>query len=277
MLHLLKIEWLKVKNYRTFWVLSILFMVSIFGINYIMFNIQNTAHINAGTGPVQKPEQAAAADTLIKKVVGSPFDFPEVWQSITYVSGFLLFIPGLLIITSITNEYTYKTHRQNIIDGLSRTQFIFVKMLLTVIIALAATLFVFLTAVGFGLSGGSSFSFDKIEYVGYFFIQALSYTAFALLTGIVLKRSGVAIGLFFLYSLVLENMLSGLLNHYFNPVGSYLPLETTDRLIRFPFFRRVVEQLVKAPPPVSSFLLMSAIYLTLYFFLCKRKLETADL
>lgn len=273
MLHLLKIEWLKIKYYRTFWVLSGLFVISIFGINYIAYNIQTSpSAVNQ-----RQAAHAAEADAMVKMVLGSPFEFPDVWQSVTYMSSFLLFIPGLLIITSVTNEYAYKTHRQNIIDGLSRTQFIYVKMMLVVIIALASTLIVFITAWLFGLSSGSSFSFDKSEYVAYFFVQALSYTAFALLTGLVLKRSGVAIGLFFLYALVLENMLSGVLNKYFKPVGSYLPLETTDRLIPFPFFRRVVQQILKDQPGPASFLGMAAVYLVLYFILSKRKLENSDL
>src|SRR6476620_12789663 len=120
MLHLLKIEWLKVKNYRTFWILGGLFLLSIFGINYIAFSIHE--------------EQSKSA--MANAIMGSPFNFPEVWHTITYMSSFLLFIPGLLMIISITNEFSFKTHRQNIIDGLSRTQFIHVKLASVVILAL---------------------------------------------------------------------------------------------------------------------------------------------
>lgn len=41
MLQLLKIEWLKVKNYRTFWILSGLYLFSIWGANYIAYMVQN--------------------------------------------------------------------------------------------------------------------------------------------------------------------------------------------------------------------------------------------
>ncbi len=165
MLHLLKIEWLKVKNYRTFWILSALFIISIFGINYIVFQVQQEAR-----------------QSEFGKMIGGPFDYPEVWHSGAYVSSFLLFIPGLLMIISITNEFSYKTHRQNIIDGLSRQQFIGVKMMLAVIIAFVSAAVVFLMALLFGkMSGGKELSFDKIEYIGLFFIQTLSYSMVALL------------------------------------------------------------------------------------------------
>ena len=43
------------------------------------------------------------------------------------------------MIISVTNEYSFKTHRQNVIDGVTRTQFIVTKLACGVIIALAST------------------------------------------------------------------------------------------------------------------------------------------
>src|SRR5215213_11080408 len=117
MLQRLGIEWMKLKNYRTFWILSGLYLLSIVGINYIVFTIQ------------QKIYADQQAKGMAKMIIGDiPYSFPTVWQMTAYVSSFLLFIPGLLMIISITNEYSYKTHRQNIIDGWNRRQFITVKM-----------------------------------------------------------------------------------------------------------------------------------------------------
>ena len=263
MLQLLKVEWMKVKYYRTFWVLSLLYLVSIYGVNYIAYLIQDA-----------RPKKNDMANMLIGN---PPFQFPEVWQTVSYMSSFLLFIPGLLIIISYTNEFSYKTHRQNIIDGWSRRQFILVKMALTVILAIVSTIAVFITAVAFGLyENASGFSFEQVEYIGYFFIEALSYSAVALLFGLLFKRSGIAIGVFFLYAVVLENMLAGLLNRYVYNIGRFLPLETTDNLIPFPFLRTVVNQFRTITSPVYL-LIASAIYLGIYTFVCLRKFETDDL
>jgi ABC-type transport system involved in multi-copper enzyme maturation permease subunit len=215
---------------------------------------------------------------MANMLIGNPpFQFPEVWQTVSYMSSFLLFIPGLLMIISFTNEYSYKTHRQNIIDGWSRRQFILVKMALTMVIAIVSTIAVFITALLFGLfEGGSSFTLEKLEYVAYFFVQALSYSAVALLFGLLFKRSGIAIGVFFLYVVVLENMLAGLLNRYVNNIGRFLPIETTDNLIPFPFLRNVVNQFRTVTDPMLL-LVVSAVYLALYFFICLRKFESDDL
>ena len=263
MFHLLHIEWLKLKYYRTFWILSILFIISIFGINYITHEILSNDML-------KNPSM-----TFI--IGGPPFQFPQVWQTIPYVSGFLLFIPGLLMVISITNEYSFKTHRQNIIDGLSRTEFILVKMLLAVILALISSILVLITTVLFGIAeGGASVSFSGINFIGYFFIQALNYSFVAILFSLLFKRSGISIGVFFLYVVVLENMISGLLNRYTNHIGYYLPLKSANSLIPFPFFRTLTKQFIYIPE-VIYLILTVVIYMLFYFFFCKRKFETSDL
>lgn len=265
MMHLLKIEWLKLKNYRTFWILSALYLVSIFGINYIVYRIQENIY------------NAKQAKGMAEMVIGSrPYSFPTVWQMTSYVSSFLLFLPGLLLIISITNEFSYKTHRQNIIDGWSRKDFISVKLVLAVIIAFISTLMVFFTALSFGYSSGSTFDQDKIYYLGYFFIQTLTYSMVALLFSILFKRGALAIGVFFLYSLVLENLIAKPLSHYFDGAGRYFPLESTDNLIPLPAFENMQRQL-SAEPNYTLLLVVAIVYLALFAFLALRKFERDDL
>lgn len=260
MLHLLKIEWLKVKNYRTFWILSSLFIISIFGVNYIGYQVQERAQ-----------------ESEFGQLLGGPFDFPEVWHSVAYLSGFLLFIPGLLMIISLTNEFSYKTHRQNIIDGLSRQQFIGVKMMLAVIVAFVSTLIVFLVGLLIGtMSGATSVAFDNFQYIGYFFIETLSYTSVALLFGLLFRRSGIAIGVFFLYMLILEEMLAGLLKRYVGQIGYFLPLESNDVLVPLPFGKQITSKFFDRPETVYL-LIAAGLYLVAYFIFSKHKFETADL
>jgi ABC-2 type transport system permease protein len=265
MLHLLKIEWLKLKNYRTFWILSALYLISIFGINYIVYRIQENIY------------NAKEAKGMAEMVIGSrPYSFPLVWQMASFVSTFLLFLPGLLLIISITNEYSYKTHRQNIIDGWSRRDFISVKLLLAVIVAFISTLMVFFTALAFGFASGSDFDLQNIEYLGYFFIQTLSYGMVALLFSILFKRGALAIGVFFLYSLVLENLIAKPISHYFNDAGRFFPLESTDVLIPLPVFENMQRQ-ISDPPNYTVFLVVALVYLGIYTFLAIRKFESDDL
>lgn len=262
MITLLKIEWLKLKNYRTFWVLSILYLVSVFAAGYIGYTVEK-----------RTLEQAKE----IKMIAGTAFSFPDVWQSVSWLSSLLVFMPALLIVTFVTNEFVYKTHRQNIIDGLSRMQFISVKIAMIVILAFVATLMVLLTSIIIGLLGETPFSWDQSQYILYFFIQALSYNSLALLISILLKRTGLALGLFLAYAYFIENLLGNFLDWKLSSKpGSYLPLNSTDSLIPFPFVKNVTRQLIKQAD-ISILLIMAAIYLSIYIFFTIRKFKTDDL
>lgn len=263
MLHLLYIEWLKLKNYRTFWILSALFAISLYGVNYIAYEIQLNAY-----------KQAPAAQAIIG---ASPFQFPEVWNTVAWISGFLLFFPGLIIIILMTNEFSYKTHRQNIIDGLSRVQFISVKMMMCVLIALASTLIVFIVAFLFGIAEDhAGISFRNSQYILTFFIETLSYTSLALVIATLFRRSGIAIGVYFLYAEIIDQLLSSLCSHYFNNIGRYFPLESNDNLVPLPLFKNVVGKIVE-PVNIYYMLITALVYLSLYFFICQSRFKTADL
>jgi hypothetical protein len=264
---LLSIEWMKLKNYRAFWILLCLYIATIFGANYIVYRIQEAIY-------AQKQAKGIAA-----LVLGNPpYSFPSVWQATAHVSSYLLFIPGLIMIISVTNEYSYKTHRQNVIDGLTRQQFIIVKILMAAILSLISTCMVVLTASGFGLADGSNaFSFEGFYYIGYFFLQAMSYIMVALLMAVLFKRGGLAIGVFFAYSMVLEQILVLILNKYMNYAGRFLPLETTDILTPFPRIDKIINTLTSHPPDYTLFFIIALVYLAAYLFIVIRKFETDDL
>lgn len=262
MIQLLKIEWLKLNRYRAFYLLAGLFVVSIFGINYVTYQATQFSNPMAAT------------------VLGRPFQFPGVWNTISYFASFLLLIPGLIMILITTNEYTFRTHRQNIIDGLSRSQFILTKITMVAIIAFCSTLLVSLMAFLFGIfEKGSVFSFSGFEYIFYFFVQALAYVSVALLLALLFKRAGIAIGIYFLYTFVLENMIAALLNHYIGTVGNFLPLESGDKLIPIPFMKGMTGGLmpVKATPDALYLLITSLVWIALCLWFCKYRFEKNDL
>ena len=52
------------------------------------------------------------------------FNFPYVWHFNTFVAGLLKFFLLLVIVSMVSNEYSNKTIKQNLIDGLSKKEFI---------------------------------------------------------------------------------------------------------------------------------------------------------
>ncbi|TDW96796.1 ABC transporter permease [Dinghuibacter silviterrae] len=263
---ILYIEWMKVRSYRAFWILAGLFVVCVFGLNYIAFAIH--ASVSEKTG--KEVGQA---------LLGGPFDYPDVWNTLCWMSGWLLFIPGLIVITIVTNEYTFRTHRQNIMDGWTRTQFITVKLLWVVVLSLLAVLSALLSVLLFGAFGGTSFTVAGMQSLVYLFVESLTYMLVALLMGTLIRRSGLAIGMFFLYLFVFKYVLSLTLNHYTGEfqLGDYMPVSISDTLLSFPFLKPALKGKLPSPPPVYVLLLGSAVYMALFYWIMLRRIKTADL
>ena len=274
MIQLLKIEWLKVKNYKAFLIISIFFILGIFTTNYIVYSVFDNMMSKTNAG------------ILVNNF--NPYDFKYVWQTASYTSGYILILPVLLLIILVTNEYTYRTNRQNIIDGWSRLQFVHVKMMLALIFAVVAALLVIITALVFGFTSGTEFSYSGISHLGYFFLKALSYNVIAVFLSVWIKRTGFAIGLFFIY-LGAENIISQLLdflsfrmrsNTQFDPgsMGDYLPMNASDGLLSFP--DNPLKSMAKSalPTDYTPVVIGFAIfYLILFYWLGRRKLVKGDL
>jgi len=261
MYNLLKIEWIKLKYYRTFWVLLVFFLISLIALNIFAYNLYNNNRMIA-FGEIK---------------AASAFSFPYVWQTVSYLSGFLLVIPALLIITLTTNEITFRTQRQNIIDGVSRIQFIHTKILLVIILSLIFTVSVGICTLFFGIYEKRLMNFDNAIYLFYFFLQCVSYINLALLFGLYIKKAGFAISSFILYAWVIEKSVAGILNITFkNHIGNYLPLNTSDKLIPLPILKNVSTQFTEAGSISVSFLVLG-IYLIGFYYLATIKIRNEDL
>lgn len=266
---LLKIEWLKMKNYTAFVAIGLIFLVCVFGVSFIAYTFNKSVQ-----------------ETPAAMLMGSYFSFPNVWHTVTWLSNFTLFLPGLLIILMITNEFTYKTHRQNIIDGWSRNDFIKVKIANVFIFSALATLWVFIVALVIGLISGGPFLFDKVHYIGYFFIQSVSILMMALMISVLVKRAALAIAVFIAYVYILENLIGAIINgvSFKNatdpskiiPFADVLPINATDSLVPFPFFREILN---KALPQMSIYILLGAslVYLVAYILISRKQFLSRDL
>ncbi len=274
MVNLLRIEWMKVKNYNAFIILSSFFALGVVTVNYIIFLVNKNMI-----------SQATAANMLGKF---SPYDFDKTWQTTSYASGWLLLLPALLLIILVTNEFTYRTHRQNIIDGWSRLEFIHVKIVLAVITSILSTILVFITAFSFGFTSGSEFSTTGISHVGYFFLKSLSYNMIAVLISVLIRRTGFAIGVFFIY-MGLENFISQLLDVWsirlrnvhdidLGSMGDYLPMNSADGMLTFP--DNPIKGLAKGVMPTDYtwvVLSLAIAYLVLFYWWSVNRITKTDL
>ena len=142
------------------------------------------------------------------------FNFPYIWHFNTYMAAILKFFLLLVIVSMTSNEYRYQTLKQNLIDGLSKKEFILSKFYTVIAFALISTLFVFVVSLTLGIlySDYNEFSIiiSDLEYLFAFFIKLVGFFSMGLFFGILVKRSAFAVGAIFVW-IILENIFKGYL------------------------------------------------------------------
>ena len=227
MKRLLQIEFIKLWNNRASRILIIAYFI-------LLTFIALFATINFDIGEVH----FQLADQGI-------FNFPYIWHFNTYIAAFFKLFLAIVIVSMMSNEYSDKTIKQNLIDGLSKKEFILSKFLTVVVFSVISTVFIFVVSLVLGLfySDYNEFSiiFSDLEYLIAFFVKLLGFFSFCLFLGIFVKRSAFALGFLILWQ-VFEGIFYGLVRwqtdgNIANSISQFLPLSAMSNLIKEPFSR----------------------------------------
>jgi ABC-type transport system involved in multi-copper enzyme maturation permease subunit len=172
------------------------------------------------------------------------FNFPYIWHFNTYVAAWLKIFLAVVIVSMMANEYSYGTLKQNLIDGMSKKEFVMSKFLTIVLFAAVSTVFVFLISLILGLIF-SSFNevgiiFSRMEYLFAYFLKLLGFFSFCLFLGILIKRSAFALGFLFFwfafeyisYAIFYNNLRC---TELVDTIYSFFPLHSMYALIDEPF------------------------------------------
>jgi ABC-2 type transport system permease protein len=252
---LLAVEWMKLKRYKTFWVLVVLFLILLPLWNYEIAK----GELNFGGGG---PNQSV-------NLLSTAYTFPDVWGNVGFWGSIFIVFMSILVVIITTNEFTYRTHRQNMIDGWERLQFFNAKVLVVFCLSLFATIYVFLTGLFIGVVNGGSIqnAFAEIHNILYFFLLALDYLGLAFFLAILVRRSGLAIGLFLLYNNVVEHILKSYLNSQSSiPLGNFLPLQASDEMLPFQFSKMVKGMFQSADISTSTYAIATVCWCAIYYF-----------
>ena len=223
MIRLLKIEYQKIRGNRIFWVLTglyaLLIILFFFGIQSFLDDLTDEANKQS---PIPLPGLSA-------------YSLPDIWHNLTYIAGYFKIFLGVVIIILITNEYSYKTIRQNIISGMSRWDFLSSKFLVIGVLSLAATLLVFIIGLILGFMYTDDVTMgmvvSKTEFLLAYFLELYAFLMLAFLVGLLVKRSGFAIGLLLLYFYIVEPIARYKLP---DEVGDYFPKKAIGTMIDIP-------------------------------------------
>lgn len=175
------------------------------------------------------------------------FNFPFIWHFNTYIAAILKLFLAIVIVSMMANEYSYGTLKQNLIDGMSKKEFIQSKFLTVVLFATLSTLFIFILSLilGFSFSSYTEFGivFSDLEYLLAYFVKLIGFFSFCLFLGILVKRSAFALGFLFVWNII-EGVIIGILTFKIFPqsdtaakITQFLPLQSMSNLIVMPFTR----------------------------------------
>lgn len=170
------------------------------------------------------------------------FNFPYIWHFNTYVADFFKFFLAVVIVSMMANEYSYGTLKQNLIDGLSKKEFIQSKFITVIGFALSSTIFVFLMSLVLGFSFSSynelGIVFSDMQYLLAYFVKLIGFFSMCLFLGILVKRSAFALG-FLIVIYMVEGILHLILRFLIftkqpalvDNIVSFFPLESMSNLI----------------------------------------------
>lgn len=235
MLHLLKIDLKKMTSYRTFWVVCGLYFLTLgFGAASGMEFLKWLANTFEDFG------QKINIDRI------PIYHFPDVWLNLIWMGGLLKIVLGIMVVISITNEYTYRTVRQNIIDGMSRWEFLLSKILTNVLLSLMSVVMIFVIGLITGMIYSPSielkYMLTDLEFFPAYFLEIFFFLSYALMLGILINRSGLTIILLMLSQMV-EGILTGIINDYVPDLIPYLPMKSIWYLIQPPFPRYALQEI----------------------------------
>lgn len=134
------------------------------------------------------------------------FNFPFIWHFNTWIASVLKFFLAIVIVSMIANEYSYGTLKQNLIDGMSKKEFILSKFLTILALSFFSTVFIFVLSLVLGYSFSSynelGIVFSDLDYLLAYFVNLVGFFSLCLFLAVLIKRSAFALGFLFIWFLV---------------------------------------------------------------------------
>jgi len=279
MIRLLKLEYLKNLNYNPFRIFAGLYFIVLTLLLFIGLVDFDLAGLK-----INLKEQGM-------------YDFPGIWNFTTYIVGLLKIFLGCIIVFSICQEFSNRMFKQNLIDGLSREEFIFSKLLTILVFTGFSTLLVFVIAFILGKSYSSTqesdLVFKEIYFIFNYFLKLFTFFSFLMFLSVLFRKSiFVFLGFFMIW--FVEGVLSGIekftlvknldqkeqskimLNHVF--LTDYLPLGSMSNLIPSPLVRTNMAKMFgmefKFEYPIDSVvacIIWSMIFIAGSYWILKKK------
>lgn len=177
------------------------------------------------------------------------FNFPIIWHITTFFASYFKFFFAIVVVSMIGNEYSNKTIKQNLIDGLSKKEFILSKFYTIVFFSLLATILIAVASFFIGLYYSSytevNIIFRETSFLVAYFVKLVGFFSLCLFFGMLLRRSAFALAFLFVLYIVEWLIFWGAYETFGDTetafkIKNYLPLESMYKLIDQPFQRIMI-------------------------------------
>jgi ABC-2 type transport system permease protein len=221
------------------------------------------------------------------------FEFPYIWHITPFFVSYFKIFFAIVVVFMIGNEYSNRTLKQNLIDGLSKKELILSKFYFLVVYSLAMTAVIFIITLVIGVFNTPSQDLfldtvlnDTVFIFAYFF-KILTFFSFCLFASVLTKRSVFALALLFVVNIVEWITYALLKFEFFNEqiadnVAQFFPFTAMYNLINQPAFR--VFNLHEPTNAIATDFavhwhefVIAAVWIFIYIFLSYRLLKRRDL
>ncbi len=177
------------------------------------------------------------------------FNFPIIWHITTFFASYFKLFFAIVVVSMIGNEYSNKTIKQNLIDGLSKKEFILSKFYTIVFFSLISTVLIGVASFLIGLYYSSytetSIIIRETEYLLAYFVKLVGFFSLCLFFGMLVKRSAFALAFLFVLYIIEWLVFWGAYEAFESSdmawkIKNYMPLESMYKLIDQPFQRIII-------------------------------------
>lgn len=211
---LLHVEWLKVRRRAAFWV-SLLFYFAMLAFFFVtMYRVQ-----------LRRPDRLGI------------FSLPRAWSELAQLTaalGGVVIVVAIILLTA--SEKTWRTERQNVIDGLSRDQYFLGKFFLLLALPLIVWMGTIALSSGFAVVTGARAA-DLIDSVsakllGGLLVRLVLLAAIAFCFALIATGSGSALAFVLLLLIAQQPIIALFLERggFWVDVARYLPDRVMDSL-----------------------------------------------
>ena len=239
LLRLISIEWLKNASYR-----PVLIFGSIYLFLLVLFGLIFSQSI---------PFFGIEVDLVDQGFL----EFPQLWNFLYYMAGLLKIFLAMIIMFTVTNEFTEKLFKQNLIDGLSRKEYLVSKILTIVVLSLLSTAVVYITGLWLGYKystqTGAEYVYKEIYFAFGYFLKLVNFLLLFLFLSVIFKRILIVLMCFFviwILEIIIRifefKLFVNKADKDYSFFSDYLPLANMHKLVDYPFERiKTISQLAQ--------------------------------